>query len=476
MILVGGGGGGSLVATGRAKKMKNKILGIETDGDTFVLEVDGEKLWYKELKSKDLTLDYKIGEGAYGVVFRGKWRQVEIACKQLNRIKLEPKALLDFRREAHVMTRLGNHPNVVQFIGAVTEGDHLSLVTEFMERGSLEGILMDKSIYISHYMTVKFARDAASGILHLHSDGVVHRDIASRNCLIGEDWNLVVSDFGTSRFFEEEGQDVGQTASQVGPIRWMAPESIRDRAYSKMSDCWAYGVLAFEIASREKPFHNELVYDIMMDIVRDGRHVEIPDQCDDALKHIMESVFKTEPEERMDMDEIHDLLNARLLELEKMGLLDMPIEAIRAREEAERKRRMAMGLPAEAPESETNTMTDATSQMGGNYADAGALAASTQPEGAEGYMIPSPFDETSGLSASQPGDMYGDASKVPSNAEPQGDSMYGDASMVPSGGEDANAMYGDASMVPNGGDPNAMYGDASMVPSGGVDSQYIALQ
>ena len=312
------GGGGGAVGLKLALKDKGEMVEIEMN--------DGETFSYRELRTRDLKLIETIGEGAYGVVYRGKWREVDVAIKQLNRLQLDVDALLDFRREAHVMAKLGTHPNVVRFIGAVTKGDYLALVTEFMPRGTLEKILVVDKIPTSGYLQVRYARDAARGLIHLHMENVIHRDIAARNCLVAKDYSVVMSDFGTSRFFENDNEEVGETASNVGPVRWMAPESIDKREYSRYSDCWMFGVLLYEIATGLVPFGEDLAYDIMIGVVDDNRHVPIPDEGDKAFQEIMEAVFKRLPEQRMDMDTISKILEERLEEMEEQGLLDLPTD------------------------------------------------------------------------------------------------------------------------------------------------------
>jgi serine/threonine protein kinase len=90
----------------------------------------------------------------------------------------------------------------------------------------------------------------------LHRQGVIHRDIAARNVLLAGKRDLIakVADFGMSRLLSESVYDEQTTLNAVGPLKWMAPEQMERRAYSRASDVFAFGVLLYEIFQREVPW------------------------------------------------------------------------------------------------------------------------------------------------------------------------------------------------------------------------------
>ena len=83
---------------------------------------------------------------------------------------------------------------------------------------------------------------------YLSSVGIVHRDLACRNVLVGEGKALKITDFGLSRVVSEGDAYVKTTAGRL-PIKWMAIESVNDRIYTVMSDVWSFGVVIWEIAT-----------------------------------------------------------------------------------------------------------------------------------------------------------------------------------------------------------------------------------
>ena len=133
------------------------------------------------------------------------------------------------------------------------------------------------------------------GMLHLHSNNIVHRDLAARNILLSGTGEPKISDFGMSRLVaDDEGMT---TRANVGPIKWMAPESLKYKEYSKKSDVWSFGVVVWEIVAREEPFKGEELMDLALKIRDKGYSLPIPD-CEPIFKLIMANCFKQEPQER----------------------------------------------------------------------------------------------------------------------------------------------------------------------------------
>ena len=187
----------------------------------------------------ELHIEQVIGQGSFGIVRVGTFRGMQVAVKELKvgttfvySGKTEEDArreeVMDLKREAATMARVSNHVNVVPFVGVVLEPTP-SVVMEYMPGGSVEELVVvrgeryirDK---IKWYAIFKMIRDAAAGVLHLHRQGVIHRDLSARNLLVDKTGAVRVADFGFARI-KDENLSNGYTISQVGPIKWMAPVS-----------------------------------------------------------------------------------------------------------------------------------------------------------------------------------------------------------------------------------------------------------
>jgi len=214
------------------------MVNVEMDlDDRFILRYD------------ELQFKKEIGSGAFGAVFKGVWRSSTVAVKVIKNVSISQQEKAEFLKEIKVMSRMRPHPNIVQFLGMCLEP--LCIITEFLERGSLYHFLRSETECPSE-LQWKIIRGIGAGMLHLSSEGLVHRDLAARNVLLNASLTPAVSDFGMSRLAEENAAVYSK--ADVGPLKWMAPESLQSKLYSQKTDVWAFGVTVIEVLTREDPW------------------------------------------------------------------------------------------------------------------------------------------------------------------------------------------------------------------------------
>ncbi|XWS64649.1 hypothetical protein CRYUN_Cryun05aG0020800 [Craigia yunnanensis] len=180
-----------------------------------------------EIPWEDLDIGERIGLGSYGEVYHADWNGTEVAVKKFLDQDFSGAALAEFKREVRIMRRL-RHPNVVLFMGAVTRPPNLSIITEFLPRGSLYKILhRPHSPPIDEKRRIKMALDVARGTncLHTSTPTIVHRDLKSPNLLVDKNWTVKVCDFGLSRL---KHNTFLSSKSTAGTPEWMAPEVLRN--------------------------------------------------------------------------------------------------------------------------------------------------------------------------------------------------------------------------------------------------------
>jgi len=261
--------------------------------------------------SKAFAIDFteledlkQIGQGSFGIVYKGKWRETTVAVKRilLANDSLDAKAISDFETEAKLLKQLRPHPNVVLFLGITLSPQPVTIVTEFCEGGSLYNMIHSGAKF-DLALQYRILRGIARGLLHLHSEGLIHRDLASRNILLTANNDVKVTDFGMSRQ-KHETSNANKTYSGVGPLKWWPPEAIRDRTYSEKADVWSYAVTAWELLAKSEPYPNVDITEVAMKVVYEGLRLDIPADTDPAIANILRACWQTDPDKRPTMKEI----------------------------------------------------------------------------------------------------------------------------------------------------------------------------
>ncbi|XP_076956892.1 serine/threonine-protein kinase VIK-like [Bidens hawaiensis] len=204
------------------------------------------QIHYSELRLQAAVL---IGEGAYGEVYKVKWRGTEVAAKTI-RLSLasNEKVRQSFLKELTVWQKL-RHPNIVQFLGVLDYPDRLIFLTEYLKNGSLHDILSKKG-RLDALTAVSYALDIARGMNYLHNykpHAIIHRDLTPRHILQDEAGHLKVTDFRLSKIAHEKDVNGYKMTGGTSSYRYMAPEVYRRESYDKSVDVYAFAFIVHEM-------------------------------------------------------------------------------------------------------------------------------------------------------------------------------------------------------------------------------------
>ncbi|KAM3716856.1 Tyrosine-protein kinase Fer [Dirofilaria immitis] len=260
-----------------------------------------------EVCHEQIELGELLGEGALSAVYRGilknNGREKEIAVKVRKGHKLDRETVKQICREARIMRKL-EHPNIVRLYGIAVSKEPIMLLMELLKDGSLDAFLVAKGLTLDIRKKLYFCLDIASGLEFLHKNRIIHRDISARNCMM-ENMCVKISDFNLSREVEKQDKNYKMTRlKQNLPIRWLAPETMRNAIYTTKSDVFSYGILLWEVFTNgAEPYCGMTVAEVFIN-VRDGYRIPSPDTMPKRLQILQQNCFATEISERWSMTQI----------------------------------------------------------------------------------------------------------------------------------------------------------------------------
>ncbi|CAG7902957.1 unnamed protein product [Brassica rapa] len=247
----------------------------------------------------ELTVGIRVGIGFFGEVFRGVWNGTDVAIKVLLEQDLTAENMEDFCNEISILSDL-QLLVVILFLGACTKPPRLSLITEYMEMGSLYNLLhlSGQNKKLSWRRKLKMLRDICRGLMCIHRMGIVHRDIKSANCLLSSKLTVKICDFGLSRIMTGTTM---RDAVSAGTPEWMAPELIRNEPFSEKCDIFSLGVIMWELCTLTRPWEGVPPKRVVYAVAYEGARLEIPEG---ALGKLIADCWTSEPEQRPSCSDI----------------------------------------------------------------------------------------------------------------------------------------------------------------------------
>ncbi|CAG7819663.1 unnamed protein product [Allacma fusca] len=285
-----------------------------------------------EIPKHRLRMLRKLGDGAFGTVYIGEMEsnmsdKSLVAVKHLLRNATE-KDKSDFLEEVRLLSSLSD-VNVAQVLGVCTEEEPYCVILEFLELGDLcqflrqnDTLLPNATKKLSFGSLLYLASQIASGMRFLESRNIVHRDLATRNCVVGRDLVVKISHFATDT--DLYSTDYYRLDGKMPlPIRWMAWESLFLGKYSTKSDVWSFGVTLWEILSfsRHSPYptmsNQEVLNNLRrLSIFNDADPFEPlakPHGCSRDIYQLMCDTWRRNDEDRPTFWEIHSFLTRKNL-------------------------------------------------------------------------------------------------------------------------------------------------------------------
>lgn len=253
-----------------------------------------------EVDKDKVQIGKGIGKGSFGLVFKATFTtdsgtQIPCAVKTVAS-NATAKQRADFLREASIMKQFDTY-HVIKLFGVVSITTPVYVIMELMET-DLKNYLrdlrdLDAKAKKQHVDGIYLkAAQIADGMAYLTSKKFVHRDLAARNCMVGSNQIVKIGDFGLSRDMFD--QDYYRRGTQgCLPVRWMAPESLKDNLFTIASDVWSYGVVLWEVVTWcQHPYHGLSNDQVVKQVMKGNFTLSRPTNCPEKLHNIMQRCWR----------------------------------------------------------------------------------------------------------------------------------------------------------------------------------------
>ncbi|XP_052799140.1 uncharacterized protein LOC128230732 [Mya arenaria] len=288
--------------------------------------VDVDAVHVSLLSRQDLTLDALIKQGRFAMIykatlFQGKGSEIVVAKTLKENFTVEDENLMKAKMNFQG-NYVGDHPNILKFMGAVTDDPALGpfIIHEYCENGPLRDYLVAKRSNVTIELQdnlFRFGLDIAKGMEYLAGKRIVHRRLAARNILLTFLNEVKITGFGPQPV---HGEDTNDQEENI-PIKWVGPECMKStKDATEKSDVWSYAVTLWEIFSLgQTPYGKTQSREVPKQLKR-GTRLQKPEQCDDTWYAVMTRCWAYKAEERPTFEEIRGELDD--LFMPKDGLAD----------------------------------------------------------------------------------------------------------------------------------------------------------
>jgi hypothetical protein len=286
---------------------------------------------------QEIFLQRIIGEGTFGRVWSARWRSSSVAVKEFvfaqaavaGKSSMQQQIIEEIIGEAGMMAIL-RHPNVLQLFGCSLTAQAIWIVSELCSLGSLRQLLDDNERVLPIEVRLKLALQVAEGMTYLHNQEppIIHRDLKSHNIFVHETF---IDSEEVSTSSRKDGSTKMETHSTivakigdwgsaratlsgsrtmthgVGTACWLAPEVIKHARASKFSDVYGYGIVLWELATREEVYQGLETTQIIAQVANENLRPPVPQDC--PWKDIMVKCWAESPLDRLEFSEIVESLN-----------------------------------------------------------------------------------------------------------------------------------------------------------------------
>ncbi|ELP86031.1 tyrosine protein kinase, putative [Entamoeba invadens IP1] len=274
------------------------------------IQISAKTQMTTHLDYHELQEEKRLGEGSFGIVYLGEFRGYKVAIKKMKEGCDDEIKITEFEKEVLMLDKF-RCDYLVHFYGAVFIPNKICIVTEFAQYGSLNDLIKNRiETTIQKEIKIKFMKDMANGLLYLHTNGVVHRDIKPDNLLVfsldlDTKVNAKLTDFGSARNINLMMTNMTFTKGVGTPV-YMAPEVLKKEKYKKSADIYSFGVTMYETLKWGDAYDKNMFKFPwkIAEFVISGKRLEKNENMSEGQFELIQRCWSQKPEDRPFIDVI----------------------------------------------------------------------------------------------------------------------------------------------------------------------------
>lgn len=257
----------------------------------------------KDLIANRYHIEKKINKSERGTTYLVSDTKNNNELKCLKTIGFSTKNKTDVKEiisEENILSRLDN-PYIVKYHESFLHNETICIITEYCSGGDLAQKIKEfkrQGEKFSEDRIVYWFSQLLSACYYLHSNKILHRNIKPGNIYL-KNGNIKLGDFGISRILEE----MDDASTFIGTPYYMSPEVVQNQKYNKISDVWSIGCVLYELASFQRPFIGDGIFDIFTSIVNDEAP-SIQNLYSKDLNRILKKILSKDPHTRPSIREL----------------------------------------------------------------------------------------------------------------------------------------------------------------------------
>ncbi|KAL9655049.1 hypothetical protein ABK040_008832 [Willaertia magna] len=234
-----------------------------------------------------------LGEGSYGIVYK-VFNKQDGKIYALKCVPVE-NDITEVEKEINIL-KACDSPYIVNYFGAYKKDQELQIAIEYCGGGSVQDLLTVLGPVLNEQQIAAICSSALKGLVYLHSQKKIHRDIKAGNILLTSEGDVKLADFGVSA---QLNNTISKRRTVIGTPYWMAPEVIQETEYDGNADVWSLGITAIEMAEGKPPLHGiHPMRAIFMIPNRPPPTFANPDKWSDEFKDFVACCLMKDPSER----------------------------------------------------------------------------------------------------------------------------------------------------------------------------------